>query len=65
MHFLFQLTYAVIVNEQNDGHFIVTTEKTDGKYTGVIKVATPLDRETKDLFNLNVSQFKDKFSYHL
>lgn len=32
----------------------MTTVKVDGKYFGVITVAKLLDRETKDIYKLNV-----------
>ena len=34
----------------------MTTVKDDGKYVGVITVAKLLDRETKDIYKLNVTR---------
>lgn len=45
-----------IVSGDPEGQLNMTTVNDDGKYFGVITVAKLLDRETKDVYKLNVTR---------
>lgn len=53
--FFFQLIYSIVSGDP-EGQLNMTTVKDDGKYFGVITVAKLLDRETKDIYKLNVTR---------
>lgn len=51
----FQLIYSIVSGDP-EGQLNMTTVNNDGKYFGVITVAKLLDRETKDVYKLNVTR---------
>ena len=51
----FQLIYSIVSGDP-EGQLNMTTVNNDGKYFGVITVAKLLDRETKDVYKLNLTR---------